>query len=333
MSESGTAVSRIQFNDADGFVGAIRGSQLEPWVLGGHRAESELSRILLPGSCLDQAEIGSAMWFRGEMPKNCYTLVYVDACPQDGHSLNFSSRHRDQCLGFFAPGEVLDATTPSGYRHGTLTIPASVFHQAVESRYPEFTETLLKRGRSIFPDANACRNVTALLGGIMETVRRDADALAGEATRAALECELHDRFFDLLRKDQANPMADGNPKISRRYQRLNLLRDFIRENTHRPIRMDELCAVSGLSRRGLEYLFMDLLGVGVSAFLHKLRLHGVRRELLATDPRHGSVKRCALDWGFWHLGRFAAEYRALFGENPSATLGGIPEPLLPRKSP
>jgi AraC family ethanolamine operon transcriptional activator len=84
--------------------------------------------------------------------------------------------------------------------------------------------------------------------------------------------------------------------------------------------MDELCAVSGLSRRGLEYLFVDLLGVSVSEFLHKLRLRRVRRELLASDPHQGSVKRCALDWGFWHLGRFAAEYRALFGENPSETL-------------
>jgi AraC-like DNA-binding protein len=321
MSESGTVVSRIQFSDPDGFVGAIRGGHLDPWVLGGHRAESELSRVMLPGSCLDQAEIGSAMWFRGEMPKECYTMVYVDACPQDGHSFNFSTCHRDQCLGFFSPGETLDATTPSGYRHGTLTIPESVFHLAVESRYPEFTDTFLKRGRSLFPDANACRNVSALLSGIMETIRRDPDALAGEAARALLESELHDRFFDLLRKDQANPMADGNPKISRRYQRLNLLRDFIRENTHRPIRIDELCAVGGLSRRGLEYLFMDLLGVGASSFLRHLRLHGVRRELLATDPRQGSVKRCAMDWGFWHMGHFAREYCGLFGESPSATLG------------
>jgi AraC-like DNA-binding protein len=329
MSEIGTLVSRIQFSDPDGLVGAICGGQLEPWVLGGHRAESEMSRIMLPGSCLDQAELGSAMWFRGEMPKDCYTMIYVDACPQDGHSFNFNTRHRDQCLGFFAPGEILDATTPSGYRHGTLTIPASVFHQAAESRYPEFTETFLKRGRSIFPDADACRNVSALLGGIMETIRRDPDTLAGEATRAALESELHERFFDLLRNDRTNPMVEGNPRIARRYQRLKLLRDFIRENTHRPIRMDELCAVSGLSRRGMEYLFMDLLGVGVSPFLHHLRLHGVRRELLATDPRHGSVKRSALDWGFWHLGRFAADYRLLFGENPSETLSGPPEAWLP----
>ena len=249
MPERAKTVSRIRFSEPDGLIGAIRGGHLDPWVLGGHRAESELSRIMLPASCLDQAEIGSAMWFRGGMPKDCYTIVYVDACPQDGHSFNFSTRHRDQCLGFFAPGEVLDATTPSGYRHGTLTIPETVFHQAVESRYPEFTEKFLKQGRSLFPDANSCRSASALLGGIMETIHRDPDALAGEATRAALESELHERFFDLLRKDQANPMAGGNPRISRRYQRLNLLRDFIRENTHRPIRIDELCAAGGLSRR------------------------------------------------------------------------------------
>lgn len=322
MSEIGTAVSRIQFNDPDHLAGAIRGGHLEPWVLRRHRAESELSRIMLPGSCLDQAEIGSAMWFRGEMPKDCYTMIYVMACPEDGNSLNFNTRHRNQCLGFFAPGEVLDATTPSGYRHGTLTIPETVFHHVVESRYPEFTENFLRRGRSIFPDANACRDVAVLLGGIMQTIRRDPGSLAGEAARASLESELHDRFFDLLRGDQANPMAEDNPKISRRYRRLNLLRDFIRENAHRPIHLAELCAVSGLSRRGLEYLFMDLLGVPVGTFLHNLRLHRVRQELLTTDPQEGSVKRCALDWGFWHLGRFAADYRKLFGENPSETLSG-----------
>ena len=123
MNDIGRVVSCISFSEPDGLVGAIRGCHLDPWVLGEHRAESELSRIMLPGSCLDHAEIGSAMWFRGEMPKDCYTLVYVEACPQDGHSFNFNSLHRDQCLGFFAPGEALDATTPSGYRHGTLTIP------------------------------------------------------------------------------------------------------------------------------------------------------------------------------------------------------------------
>jgi len=32
------------------------------------------------------------------------------------------------------------------------------------------------------------------------------------------------------------------------------------------------------------------------------------------------VKDVVAHWGFWHLSRFSAEYRALFGELPSDTL-------------
>jgi len=320
MSESAFPASHLRIADPDGLVGAIRGSELEPWLLSGHRRESELSRILMPGSCLDQAEIGPAMWFRGAMPKDCYTMVYVTACPEEGHSFNFNSRHRDQCLGFFAPGETLDAKTPEGYRHGTLTLPETVLLEAVESRYPEFPQQLLKRGRSFFPKEDACKALTALLGATAEAIRHTPEALGSKAARDSLECELHDHFFDLILSDRANGSTAPDPRMARRYQRMNLVRDFVRENSNRPIRLHELCLVSGLSRRGLEYLFRDLLGVKASTFLQEIRLHGVRRELLAAEPRHGSVKRCALDWGFWHLGRFAADYHALFGEMPSATL-------------
>ncbi|MEN9974421.1 MAG: hypothetical protein RLZZ282_427 [Verrucomicrobiota bacterium] len=71
---------------------------------------------------------------------------------------------------------------------------------------------------------------------------------------------------------------------------------------------------------GLEYLLVGLLDVSAGAFPLQSRLHGVRRELLITAPSHGGVKRCALNWGFWHLGRFAADYRRRFGESPKVTL-------------
>lgn len=320
MTELAVSISRLRIADPDGLVGAIRGSDLEPWLLSGHRSESELSRIMLPGSCLDHAIFGPAMWFRGVMPKDCYTMVYVTACPEEGHSFNFKSRHRDKCLGFFAPGETLDAKTPEGYGHATLTIPETVFLEVVESCHQEFPEGLLKQGGSFFPTADACWNLTAFLDAMNETMRHTPDVLASGAVRDVLECELHDHFLGLIRSDRGNGSAANNPRITRRYRRMNLLQDFIRENSRRRIRLAELCAVSGLSRRGLEYLFADQFGVRTQAFLHQSRMHGVRRELLASEPRHGLVKKVALNWGFWHLGRFAADYRALFDENPSATL-------------
>lgn len=318
VDETVFPVSRLHVADPEGLVEAIRGSELDPWLLSGHRTDSGLSRIMLPESCLDQVEIGPAMWFRGVMPKDCYTLVYITACPEEGQSFNFSSRHRDRCLGFFAPGGILDAKTPPGYRHATLTIPEAVFHKALECRQQVISEKLLKQGGSFFPQETACRSIETVLDAMQETLRSAPDTLAIKTARESLAGEIHDRFLDLIRSDGGCEVT--NARTTRRYQRLRLVREFIAENSHRPIRLHELCHVSGLSRRGLEYLFVDLLGVRVSAFLMQQRLHGVRRDLLAAEPRHGLVKQCALNWGFWHLGRFAAEYRALFGENPNAVL-------------
>lgn len=63
---------------------------------------------------------------------------------------------------------------------------------------------------------------------------------------------------------------------------------------------------------------MDLL-----VFLRQQRLHGVRRKLLAAGPGEATVNREALETGFRHLGRFAADYRALFGESPRETLACV----------
>jgi AraC-like DNA-binding protein len=46
----------------------------------------------------------------------------------------------------------------------------------------------------------------------------------------------------------------------------------------------------------------------------------VRRALMREDPSTATVTRLATDYGFWELGRFAAAYRQLFGETPSASL-------------
>lgn len=52
-------------------------------------------------------------------------------------------------------------------------------------------------------------------------------------------------------------------------------------------------------------------------YLRALRLNQVRTELRRECT--ATVGEIAARWGFWHPSRFAADYRAMFGELPSAT--------------
>ena len=62
--------------------------------------------------------------------------------------------------------------------------------------------------------------------------------------------------------------------------------------------------------------------MGPKQYLVLRRIHLARRALRAANPTVASVTEIATRYGFWHFGRFAGLYRSIFGEAPSATLGG-----------
>ena len=51
------------------------------------------------------------------------------------------------------------------------------------------------------------------------------------------------------------------------------------------------------------------------------RMYLVRRALRDSSATATTVTEIATRYGFWELGRFAGEYRSLFGELPHTTLG------------
>ena len=95
---------------------------------------------------------------------------------------------------------------------------------------------------------------------------------------------------------------------------------FIDDNLHRPIAAADIAAAAGLSERGLHAAFRRDVGESPMQRLRRARLTRARQDLQASDPAVESVAGIARRWGFLHLGRFAEEYRAVYGEAPSATL-------------
>ena len=101
--------------------------------------------------------------------------------------------------------------------------------------------------------------------------------------------------------------------------------EFIFANADLPLSLGNLAVIGGVSARSLQYTFRRHRGCSPMEFLRRIRLERVRDELL--HPIHDTtVTSAAMRWGFLHLGRFAAEYRARFNESPSATLYGADRP-------
>jgi AraC-like DNA-binding protein len=100
---------------------------------------------------------------------------------------------------------------------------------------------------------------------------------------------------------------------------LSRAKQFIHENASEDIALEDIERATGVSRKKLFDGFRDHLGYAPMAYLKKFRLEAVRHEIL-TDRSERNVSSIAMNWGFSHLGRFSADYRAFFGESPSQTL-------------
>jgi AraC-like DNA-binding protein len=76
-----------------------------------------------------------------------------------------------------------------------------------------------------------------------------------------------------------------------------------------------------LSARALQAGFKRDVGTAPMAYLRMVRLRRANTVLMEANPAETTVQAVALSLGLLHQGRFAANYRALFGETPSETLG------------
>lgn len=104
---------------------------------------------------------------------------------------------------------------------------------------------------------------------------------------------------------------------------VRMVEDYMRAHLDAPITNEKLAELTGVSLRTLYNSFKKFRGVSPMRYLKDLRMEKVREELLHAGQLR-SVTVIATRWGFFELGRFAAEYKRRFGELPSDTLRRVP---------
>ena len=97
-------------------------------------------------------------------------------------------------------------------------------------------------------------------------------------------------------------------------------REYIEANLEHPVSLADITAAAGVHVTTLLKGFKQHYEISPMAYFKQKRLEAARRTLLAAEPFTISVAQVANQWGFFHLSRFARDYRQLFGELPSETL-------------
>ena len=116
--------------------------------------------------------------------------------------------------------------------------------------------------------------------------------------------------------ERVEPIEPNNQALCPQHVKRALA--YMRANMAERITLTGLASACGVPERTLLRQFQRFVGVAPLAYLRRLRLTAAKSDL-AGAQNNDAISDIAMRCGFSHLGRFATEYRLLFGEVPSAT--------------
>lgn len=210
-------------------------------------------------------------------------------------------------------------TTPEEFDIIGIAIPDEALLQLAESDASENIGQLLPTAPAVLqPCRDKLDELRQCLISVLDPGHFQPELLRYPQVQRNMHAAIVGHIMETLRS--AQPAPTPTPSFKARSHVVNEAIEHVLAHASEPPTVEELCGRLNISRRMLNYCFQEALGTPPLQYLRNLRLNGVRRDLRRPAAQAPAIRDVAGRWGFWHLPRFAAEYRALFGELPSATL-------------
>jgi AraC family ethanolamine operon transcriptional activator len=208
----------------------------------------------------------------------------------------------------------IDWILDRGHSHAiVLLAPAVVGRHADRDLQVAFEAAASAQSVPVKPSAVA--PLGAGLLGLIEAPTRGREASSPTAV-TALERELLRQLVEAIDMPR---FLSTKPKTRSRRMAIERALEYLRVASLPTVKPSELAEVAGVSQRTLEYGFREMFDLTPLGFLHLLRLHALRRELMASEGNARPIRAIAERWGFYQHGRLSGYYRAAFGELPSET--------------
>ena len=298
-------------------------ARLQPWV------EMECYQLSFGRQVaqMHSLDLGSQKIVRERQVASVQKLGFApaDLCTVSMANIGTETRFTEQLCEhggtvFFMPGNAeFDVHVPAGVETTYISFSRTEFLQgaralnpAVWDRPPPGVVPLVTRRSHEF------KNIVELCLSAVHAAH-----LRGETLDPAI---LRGHLLQTVLQLAAVPEQESAPSSNERWRTLQIgraVRAFVegRMDADTLPTVVDICTELGVSERTLQYACHDYIGLSPTVYLRTHRLNNVRAVLAASDPQTTTITEVAMRFGFWHLGRFAGDYRKMFGVTPSETLG------------
>jgi AraC-like DNA-binding protein len=217
-----------------------------------------------------------------------------------------------------APGRPVLIPAGMGHRFRATRIQCLLFEISA-AKWHSTLDLFLRAASAIPPLAWQPRSPDArAISDVLTFALRDAERDAGacqEIHRHRLESLI---LSVIARAVAARCVAPTPGEIPGRVS-LDAITGWIAGRLPSDFKTADIARFAGVTRRTLQTMFLRHLHTTPAHYVRDLRMDAARADLL--DPKNTkTVSEIAMTLNFLHLGRFAASYRAKFGESPSDTI-------------
>lgn len=311
-----SSYSRVDSDDAEDHGRSVHGWQLEYSQIGRGTFSGRLEQFHLDNFQIFREKTNCVLMKCGSSwPGSvvCVLPINADGCARSGgHELPKKN------FGLLSDGNNLpEILTPN-----LLDVVSIVFDrrwfalQAVDYGYPKVANLIWSQVGLPMSNEQFAR-LQVFFAEMFKQVEITPAIVSLPASRASLEDEIVTVLLECLSTTvPVNLQSETRQKIL-----ADAANAFVIRNAFDKPSIETLCLEVGISRRTLQNCFLQSYGISALQYLRATRLNAVRRDLKrnALQDNPLSIGVIAANWGFWHLSRFAGQYRELFGELPSET--------------
>ena len=304
----------LSFTDPYPFQAAIHGAQLELLLTKKGDFRAELTKITLKRLWMQRGDESLSRVSRGAISPHRVAITFMTDSDQP------ECRH---CGTDVSPEQIIvndlnlmHRQTFAACRWGSVSMRSDDLAAA--------SEALVRRPVAPPPVTVVIRPPRALLSRLLRLhnaagrlARTAPDILANPHVGRALENAVTHAMVMCLNESVE---IERSVSAQRHAAIMAKVEEFLSKHESSPLYLVDICAAAGVSERTLRMCCREQLGMGPIRYLWLRRMHLTRKALARAAPGTSTVTRIAGDHGFWELGRFAVEYRALFGASPLETL-------------